>query len=175
MEYVDKLLQETGFLQLLEKLEQLEQKRQFCRHDLGHLLDTARIAWIRALEQRQENIEKEMLYLAALLHDLGRIQEYEAGIPHQEAGAALAAELLEQIGYPGEKAELVRRAVAGHRRGSAAADAAERQNRRSALDGADRLRELLTWADKKSRSCFYCKAQEVCRWEQEKRNDTIEY
>ena len=175
MEYVDKLLQETEFLQLLERLEQLEQKREFCRHGLTHLLDTAKIAWIRVLEQGQEKTNKETVYLAALLHDLGRIREYEDGIPHHEAGAVLAAELLDQIGYPKEKAELIRSAVAEHRRSSATADAAGGQDSRPAVDAAEGLRELLTWADKKSRNCFCCKAQESCRWEQEKRNDTLEY
>lgn len=46
--------------------------RIFCGHDMGHLLDVARLAWIFNLEANQE-ISKERIYAAALLHDIGGI------------------------------------------------------------------------------------------------------
>lgn len=170
MKYVDKLLQETDFLQQLDKLEQLEQNRQFCRHGLAHLLDTARIAWIGYLEQKQGNlehevslqmIEKEDIYLAALLHDLGRVQEYENGKPHHDAGAEIAETYLQAIGYPKDRMTLVLEAIQGHR--------SMKQSE------GNTLTNLLYWADKKSRSCFFCKSQKECKWSQEKRNQTIKY
>ena len=69
MEYVRKLLQETDYLLQMKKLEQLEAERLFCRHGLSHVLDVARIAWIMVLE-KQMQVEKEVVYLTALLHDM---------------------------------------------------------------------------------------------------------
>ncbi len=225
MEYVDKLLRETEYLNYIEKLERLEAERIFCRHGLGHLLDTARIAWIWVLEEqafrcgfKKEQAaryvaggetegpgehkafscgevalpEKETVYLAALLHDLGRIQEYEEGIPHQQAGAKLARQLLCRIGYPKEKLELVVEAIEGHRDGGMRlwAAGADRESRAAGADEesravdepgknaarrAESLRQLLFWADKKSRNCFYCGARPECKWEPEKRNEGIRY
>jgi len=166
MKYVDKLLHETNFLQQLEQLEQLEQKRQFCSHGLGHLLDTARIAWITYLEQREvvpkaEQFDKEMIYLAALLHDLGRILECEEGIPHHEAGVKMAEVLLREINYPEDKRKQLQGAIYTHR--------TEEKERKNALG------QLLYWADKKSRNCFACKAYTECKWSSERRNQTILY
>lgn len=188
MKYVDKLLQETDFLEQLEKLEQLEQDRSFCRHGLEHLLDTARIAWIRVLEQQEESEwrkgseqqnrkrpDQEMVYLSALLHDLGRIQEYEDGTPHHKAGVVKARLLLEQVGYPKEKTEQILMAIQEHRtlqreKVSAASDPDAPESQSESWLG-----ELLRWADKKSRNCFYCKAAAECNWAQEKKNRTIGY
>ncbi len=206
MEFVDKLLQETDYLEQLKKLELLEQNRKFCRHGLSHLLDTARIAWIRCQElsakseeagysgvcgeQVNVQLERETVYLAALLHDLGRIREYEAGIPHHEAGAVVAKRLLEEIGYSREKAELIITAVAGHRSNGhgqeivlpddecgqeteLSGDKCVQETRQSACE--EQLRDLLKWADKQSRNCFCCEAQQECNWPDEKRNWTIVY
>ena len=193
MKYVNELLQKTDYLQQLQKLEQLEKDREFCKHGLNHLLDTARIAWITYLEQQQnvnktdaqmkvveESIlEKEMIYLAALLHDLGRIQEYEEGISHHIASAVMAETYLSEIGYPEEKAMLIVAAVYGHRKNQG--EFAQRMEkiceRKNNSEAYERMREglgaLIYFADKKSRACFYCEAAENCNWEQEKRNMQI--
>lgn len=190
MIYVDKLLQETKYLELLGRLELLEQDRIFCRHGLEHLLDTARIAWIGWLEQQLEYQPgqdvacrepgeggypvkapgysqsgysvKEQIYLAALLHDLGRVWEYEKGIPHEEAGVEIARELLEEIQYPMEFQEKVLCAIGAHRD-------------KGCKSGNNIYGEFLKWADKKSRNCFQCKAQKACKWSEEKRNQSVTY
>lgn len=159
MIYVDKLLKETDYLKQLQQLEQLERDRQFCRHGLSHLLDTARLIWIRCLEGRR-TMDKEMVYLAALLHDLGRIDQYEAGTPHEEAGARRAEGLLSAIGYPTERREKVTEAILGHRGSRSAAEAIE-------------LSALLCWADARSRMCFACDAREECNWREDQKNETI--
>ena len=65
-------------------ITQLEASREFCRHDVTHFLDVARLAWIENLE-RGLGVSKEEIYAAALLHDIGRHLQYEKGIPHDEA------------------------------------------------------------------------------------------
>lgn len=159
MVYIDKLLKDTDYLEQLKHLEELEQNREFCRHGLPHLLDTARLIWIRCLEGRR-TMDKEMVYLAALLHDLGRIDQYEAGTPHHEAGARRAEVLLGAIGYPAGRIGKIQEAILGHRGSSSAGDVVE-------------LSALLAWADQRSRMCFCCQAREACSWRNDQKNNTI--
>ena len=55
------------------KLKKTEQERIFCRHQMEHLLDVARIAYIYNLEQGL-GITKDVIYGAALLHDIGKVK-----------------------------------------------------------------------------------------------------
>ena len=50
MEYVEKLSGDREYRQLLERLKELEKDRIYCHHEIGHLLDVARIAYIENLE-----------------------------------------------------------------------------------------------------------------------------
>lgn len=159
MIYVDKLLKNTNYLEQLEHLEHLERDRQFCRHGLEHLLAAARLTWIRCLEGRR-TMDKEMIYLAALLHDLGRIDQYEKGTPHHEASAERAGELLSQIGYPQDRIGKIQEAILGHRGSGSSGEVVE-------------LSALLCWADQRSRMCFCCGAKEACSWREDQKNDTI--
>lgn len=198
MKYVDRLLQDTEYLELADQLEQAEAARIFCRHGLSHFLDVARIAWIMVLEQaaltdngavgrwkadegvqtaetwgKEPELLKEKIYLTALLHDLGRLEEAELGTPHHEAGARLAQKLLDKIGYPREEQREILSAILGHR-------GEHLRNGLSDISGCqtkDKLNEdfmnVIKEADNRSRNCFYCKAQAECKWRQERRNRTI--
>lgn len=129
-----------------------EKTRKFCLHNLEHSLDVARIGYILILERRL-NIDKELFYAAALLHDAGRY----SGIAHNESGAALARQIMPDCGFSAEETELVANAIANHR-----------------INGrTDNFSEVLYEADKKSRLCFTCSAQAECYWENEKRNHSI--
>lgn len=129
-----------------------EKNRKFCLHNLEHSLDVARIGYILILE-RGLNIDKELFYAAALLHDAGRY----SGIAHNESGAALARRIMPDCGFSSEETELVANAIANHRING----------------GADIFSEVLYEADKKTRLCFTCSAQAECYWENEKRNHSI--
>ena len=59
----------------IEQLKEAEKDRIFCKHGIEHLLDVARIAYIENLEENCD-ISKEMIYAAALLHDIGRFLQY---------------------------------------------------------------------------------------------------
>ncbi len=161
MRRVNALLRHPRFTAALSELEALEEERIFCRHGLPHLLDVARIAWIQALEQGVL-LDKEVVYAAALLHDLGRVAQLRQGTPHEEASAALAAAILPECGYTeGEILELSA-AILSHRGGNTAQ-----------ADGTP-LGRLLYDADKKSRACWRCKAQALCNWKTERRNTGID-
>ena len=102
----DRLLAHPSFLENLQKNREAETDRRFCRHDMTHFLDVARIGTLINLEEGQE-IPKDLIYGAALLHDLGRHEQYREGIPHEQAGAAKAPSILSDCGYDREEAEAV--------------------------------------------------------------------
>lgn len=141
------------YQKLLKNIEKAEKDRIFCLHGTEHALDTARIAYIMALE---ENLpyDKNIIYAAALLHDIGRHNSDEE---HHRASADFAREIMADCGYDDEEISSVAEAVGNHRR-----------------DGSEGLSELLYRADKLSRNCFNCKAYNECYWSEEKKNKFIE-
>ena len=52
---------------------------------MSHLLDVARIAYIRNLEKGY-GFRKDVIYAAAVLHDIGKALQYEEKVPHEIAG-----------------------------------------------------------------------------------------
>ena len=143
----------------LARLAELERDRVFCRHGIGHLLDTARIAWIFNLEYNL-GFRKEAVYAAALMHDIGKDEQYERGIPHEEASARIAREILDDMGAAFDESECD------------AIVAAIREHRRLP-EGASLLGTMLYDADKASRTCFACPAREDCSWSSEKMNLSV--
>ena len=154
MEYVARLLRNEEFLGIIKELEVREESRVYCRHDFTHLMDVARLGYLYALEEGII-LDKEQFYLTALLHDIGRVEEYKHGISHAEAGKKLAGEILLHIGYPDEKIPEILAAIGEHR---------GEKTEGKGLPG------LLKRADKESRPCFVCKAADTCKWSTEKRN-----
>ena len=154
-ERVNRILENKDYRRYLAKNEAAEREREFCRHDMVHFLDVARLAALLNLKEGH-GVEEELIYAAALLHDIGRHLQYAEGIPHEEASAVLALPILEACGFRQEEGERIRRAILAHRSGEAA--------ERPGLEG------LLYRADILSRSCFSCKAEKKCDWKQEKKN-----
>ena len=60
MQRIDAILHDEKFCYGLERIVALEHDRIFCRHDLSHLLDVARIAWIMVLENNLD-IKKDIV------------------------------------------------------------------------------------------------------------------
>lgn len=82
---------------------------------MDHLLDVCRISWILNLEEGLL-IDKERIYAAALLHDIGRWVEYETGQDHAMASGELAEDILDRCGFSGnEKADIIE-AIKSHRK-----------------------------------------------------------
>lgn len=152
---VQKIYEHPLFRECLEKNRRAEETRRFCKHDMAHFLDVARLAYILSMERGWE-VPKEQIYAAALLHDIGKWQQYEAGVPHEEAGAFLAEEILGDTGFSGAEREQILSAIRRHRK----RDGAE----------AEPLAALLYDADKLSRACYACPAEPECNWSREKKN-----
>jgi len=136
------------------KLQEFEKDRIFCRHSFEHFLDVARIAYIINLEQNL-GIEREIIYAAALLHDIGRAMQYENAVPHDKAGAEISELILSDCGFLDDEKRMIINAILSHRKGN---------------DEGDKLSSIIYTADKTSRQCYMCKAQKDCNWTMEKRN-----
>lgn len=137
------------------QIAELEKDRAFCRHDIDHLLHVARLAYIENLEQDWK-ISKELIYTAALLHDIGRGIQYIEGIPHEKASYAMAPAILDDCGFGGQEKEDILDAIRSHRNQAVSEEAT--------------LRGLIYRADKLSRNCFACKASAECSWSETKKN-----
>lgn len=155
MNRCDKIRKHPSYQQYYTQIEVCEQDRIFCHHDMVHFLDVARIGWIIALEE-QIPMEKELLYASALLHDIGRHKQYLEKIPHELASAELAPEILTECGFDKAEQDEIVDAIRNHR------------NKEVAKEKT--LRGVLYRADKKSRDCFCCKAEQECDWSAEKKN-----
>lgn len=125
MERVEAIRNNPLFRASMERIERAEAEREFCRHGMSHVLDVARIAWITALERRCR-VSKDVVYAAALLHDVGRAEQYATGEDHDVAGARIAGEILKGLPAPlqfdAAECSAILAAVAGHR-GPAASEA----------------------------------------------------
>lgn len=157
---IDKIIQNSIVLQYMDKMEQLEKGRPFCKHGWSHVQDVARIAYILKLERGLE-YDREVIYAAALLHDLGRVQEYEDGTPHEQAGAIVAEQILRETGFEEMEISLIVEAIAEH---------GNMSDHKTHV-----LQELLFEADKMSRRCFCCQVWEQCNWSEEQKNSRIAY
>ena len=149
MKFTEKLLKHPEFLRLQKRVQQIEQDRIYCHHELSHALDVCRMAWMMYLEDQMQELlgsgsetglknkydmasvlensekmteagqaastadvsetkmvnlqeKKDQFYVTGLLHDIGRVAQYETGEHHSEAGMRIAEGLLTDIEYPAE-------------------------------------------------------------------------
>ncbi|MCM1193425.1 MAG: HD domain-containing protein [Butyrivibrio sp.] len=160
MNRVNNILNHPLFIENLEKNRTAEADRRFCRHDMAHFLDVARIARIMNLEEGL-GLPEALIYGAALLHDIGKHRQYEEGAPHEQASALIAPEILRDCGFDEKETAVIADAILQHRN--------------SGVIPERNLRGLLYRADKASRPCFACKAEKECSWKDGRKNKEIVY
>lgn len=158
MKRVSAIWNHSGYQACVQEIQKWEADRQFCRHTPEHFLDVARITWILALENGIP-ADKELVYAAGLLHDIGRHLQYSQGISHEKASAELAKDILRDCGFTDTEREQVLALILNHRTCQAGTE----------------LPALFYRADKLSRGCFSCPAREECDWPEEKKNLEIQY
>lgn len=159
MERIDAIVRDPLFQECLEKIRAAEEDREFCKHDMQHFVDVARITYILMLESgslanfitenglKGPRSAKEVIYAAGILHDIGRWRQYETGEDHAPAGAAIAEEILERAGFTTAERRVIVRAINEHREYSTQMTL---------------LGELLHRADNLSRACHECSVKEKC-------------
>ncbi len=160
MERIDAILSNDNYRKYIKKNLAAEENRIFCRHNIEHFLDVARIGTIINLEE-QIGLKKEFIYAAALLHDIGRHIQYENKTPHEIASAQLASDILRECGFDSSEEEMILVAIRNHRN--------------LAVAGNRDLAGVLYRADKASRACFACRACGLCDWDESKKNLTVKY
>ena len=161
MRLVNGIIRHPLYQKYYSRLMELERDRAFCRHQMTHLLDVARIAYILNLEENL-GLKKEVIYAAAVLHDIGKCAQYEEKIPHEEAGEKIAEEILDDLPadmkFSDEEKDMILMSIQGHRR---------------LREDAEPLEYLLYRSDKASRMCFACPVEPECNWSTEKKNMEI--
>lgn len=172
MERVDRIVKHKLFQQCREQIDLAEQNRIYCKHPLEHSLDVARIAYILNLEE-QGPLNKEEIYAMALLHDLGRSEEYTSGKNHHIAGAELAKTILEDCGFVPTEISMICQAIAAHKAIDGAYLFGQEDGQQSKK--VDYCKKLLYRADKLSRNCFDCKVSKTCYWKDDMKNHQIKY
>jgi HD superfamily phosphodiesterase len=153
----NQLLTNKDYSIYLKKIATCEEDRRFCRHDLNHFLSVARIALIKSTEAGF-SLSKDLIYTAALLHDIGRFIQYEDKTPHEIASHQLSIKLLEPLDFSPEEKDLILNAILNHRNAS--------------TTGFNRI---FYESDKLSRACFSCPVEKECDWSLDKKNLTITY
>jgi len=160
VERIQRVLKHPIYIEHMEAITKAEADRIFCLHNMSHFLDVARIAVILRDEEKID-VPKEWIYAAALLHDIGRDEEYRRGIRHEVASAEIAPQILTECGFDNKETDVIIGAISHHRDKSISND--------RDLNG------LLYRADKASRPCFFCPVEEQCRWSADKKNKELVY
>ncbi|MCC8159999.1 MAG: HD domain-containing protein [Oscillospiraceae bacterium] len=158
MRRCSRILENEIFLKTLSLINEAEKDRIYCNHGIEHLLDVARAGYITALENGLD-IKKELIYAAALLHDMGRYAQYTGAEEHHAAGAKIAAQILPECGFDEKETAEIISAVKAH----------------GSMSGkTETLADVIAEADKKTRMCMLCAASDTCKWREEERNMLIE-
>ena len=147
------------FAEYMERNERSEAGRQYCKHDMDHAVDAARVAYILNLEEGL-GFSKEMVYAAALLHDITKWWQHSEGVPHHESAVEPATGILRDCGFEAGEIEVICQAIYHHRDGPPKGEA---------------FSDLLFRADKLSRACYACGSAADCRWDAGKKNQTLSY
>ena len=133
--------------------------------------------WMWRVRRGSINLEggfglaRDVVYAAALLHDIGRAAEYSKGISHDVAGVEIARRILGTVvaeqRFSSAEAEAIVKAVRGHRADGVDAVSCELSSLSS------RLACVIAEADHRSRPCFACSACATCYWPEEKKNMAV--
>ncbi len=143
----------------MKRINENEKTRRFCCHGMAHCLDVARIAYIINLEEGF-GIPKDILYAAALLHDIGRADDEYTGKKHNEKSRIYCEPILYACGYHTDEVKMI-------------AEAIEKHN--TDCDKRTGLVYLLYKADKLSRNCFDCDMYRECYWKEDMKNNKIRF
>jgi len=161
MNRVNEIISDPEFKSRACAIEDRERNRFFCKHGISHSLDVARIAFILNANEAL-GFDKESIYAAALLHDIGRSSS-DADLGHAKTSAAVASGLLRRCGYAQDEISLIVEAIGLHS-GTGASPSG---------GGLPPFSELIFRADKLSRACFLCPAQAECDWPYERKNKEL--
>lgn len=160
MDRINNIINNIKYKIYVERNNKREEEREFCKHNIEHFLDVARIAYIISIEEKI-CVNKEVIYAVALLHDIGKWQEYEENISHNISSSRLSEEILKESSFDKVEIATIKEAIYNHR------DAKVERERN--------LSGIIYRADKISRNCFNCHSKKECNWADKKKNMKIIY
>jgi uncharacterized protein len=105
-------------------------------------------------------LEPELIYAAALLHDIGRAVSYQTSEEHHLASVRNSRSILLATGFSGKETELILEAISKHN---------------TTGKEAEGLSYVIYRADKLSRRCFDCEVYDECYWKKEEKNKGVVY
>jgi uncharacterized protein len=152
-------VRDSFFQQCMERNTAKEVERKFCKHNIQHMIDVARITYILVLEHgdfrdfiREHRLisrqaAKEVIYASGMLHDIGRWREYETGEDHAAVGADYAREVLARNDFSPTEIKIITVAIREHR---------------VAGENMSFLGERLYRADNLARACSQCDVRHLC-------------
>ena len=140
----NKILKNSKYKSYYKKLKHAEMDRIFCKHDIEHSIDMAKLCMFYC---KKNNVpyNSDVIYSAALLHDIGRAIQ---GGDHEKHSADIAMSILEEIQCSSSEIDQILSLISKHRDFSQEINTVE---------------SLFALADKKSRKCYECKAQDACK------------
>ena len=144
--------------ELIKLLGKMKFRTSYGQNALKHSIEVAQLSGLLASEM---GLDVRVAKRAGLLHDIGRVAQYETGEHHSVAGVRIAEKLLTEIEYPSEWMRETLQIVGVH-------------HGREETDGElSRMEYYIRRADHLSRNCFFCEASDSCKWKKEERNQTI--
>ena len=72
MDRVNRILHNPKYRECVEKNRKYEEERIFCRHDMSHFLDVARLSWARPMSLPEHSWRRRFFLTAALRNRSGR-------------------------------------------------------------------------------------------------------
>ncbi len=164
MTRVNAIINHPEFQDWIVANNQAEYGSEYCRHGLEHGFDVARIAYELWLDHEGNPVAKDIVYAAALLHDIGYWSKFEEtdeeGLEEPETpfevAAVLAEEILLDAGYHPAVIEEIRKAI-----------------RNLDTGYGEGLSAILRRANELSRPCFLCPMRESCT--KEPKTKRLEY
>ena len=159
MDRVNAILANEEYKDWMEQIRTSEKERRFCCHGIDHCLDVARIGMLMNREEKL-GLEPELIYAAALLHDIGRAVSYQTSEEHHLASVRNSRSILLATGFSGKETELILEAISKHN---------------TTGKEAEGLSYVIYRADKLSRRCFDCEVYNECYWKEDEKNKGVVY
>lgn len=156
-----RILENKEYKFYIEKINELEKDRIYCGHGLNHFFTVAKICIVLARECGID-VDEDIVYGAALLHDLGR---YDINTDnHEVVSCKLAEKILPECGYEPIKILEIVDLITSHRGRYFISEILQLRKTKQ-LD----LKECFKVADQISRKCFECRAIDSCKWKEEEK------
>ncbi|MCI5839988.1 MAG: HD domain-containing protein [Peptoniphilaceae bacterium] len=146
------------YKKILEEIDFYEKDRIFCKHNIEHFLSVARIMYIISTEKNL-NFNPDMIYTTALLHDLGRLDEYKYKADHAISSIKEAEKFLKITNFSDIQKEIIKNAIKNHR-----------GNLKKSENDIYSFVNVFKKADKLSRNCKMCSAKSECYWKEKNEN-----